>query len=297
MWRRACVLSLVGSWAILFSACADRPPRAAAQPPREPTAQSPAKPTAQRDADPPVNDERSLTLEEYIEAGLPAHNRVWSGTDMARAAKALAEIAGEDYGRLPRYRGERSGAAFDRLTSVENLEPYGNLDLPIAQRLPDALNHLQSTNQLLLLYVNAINQQGFGGGELVEIMGSILRMTALIFDLTDEFLPTLDKNDPSYPTRLKGLAQMRGGASTTISGCITSLTESPAYSTAELKRLIGYLRETLPDLLPRLDPESALEIQVRLQSFTKDDDLAHLKPDLDALAKDAEKIVPAKSKN
>ncbi len=70
--------------------------------------------------------DKSLTLEQLIEAGVPAHDREWSGDDMTRAANILAAIAQKNTDHLPRYLSQHSGQAFERLTANDNLNLYRN---------------------------------------------------------------------------------------------------------------------------------------------------------------------------
>jgi len=280
----------VAAFLLLAAGCGDQPA------PSETTERANSAPTAstidnptQSDLQPPTD--KSLTLDEYIEAGIPAHDRSWSGDDMTRAANILVAIAQKDASHLPRYHGEHSGKAFERLTADENLDLYRNRSLPLEQRLPDALNYMQSANQILKLYLAAFNQNAVGDSELVELSGAQLRVTVVMIELANEFLPTLDKDDPTYPVRMQGLQRMKNGMASTVAGSLQTLTESHAYRTSELKRFAGHLEATLPDILPELPDGSRAESLIRLRSFLDDPKMQHLKPELDILVAAAEKSV------
>lgn len=268
---------------------------------KEPAPQAPPDPVNSAPTDSAINNspqsdvrppaDKSLPLEKYIEAGLPAHDRNWSGGDMTRAATILMAIAQTDMGHLPRYRSQLSGAAFERLTANENLDMYRDRRLPLEQRLPDALSFMQSGNQILSLYLAAFGQQAVGDSELVELAGAQLRLSVVMIALVNEFLPTLDKDDPTYPVRMNGLRQMKGGLATIVAGSLQTLTESHAYRTSELKRLVGYMQRTFPDILPELPEGSRTEFVVRLRSFSDDPRMQHLNPELDQLLAAVEKSV------
>lgn len=227
--------------------------------------------------------DKSLTLIDYIQAGMPAHDRSWSGADMTRAANILVAIARKDVGQLPRYQSQRSGEAFERLTADDNLGFYRNRSLPIEQRLPDALNYMESSNQIHKSYLAAFNQHAVGDSELVELTGAQLRLSVVMIHLVNEFLPTLDKDDPTYPVRMKGLEGMKNGMAIIVAGSLQTLTESHAYRTSELKRLVGYMQDTFPDILRELPAGTRSETLVRLQTFLDDPKMQHLKPELAAL--------------
>jgi hypothetical protein len=210
---------------------------------------------------------------------------------MARAANVLRVIAQEDAGHLPRYRSRRSGEAFKRLTVDDNLDLYRDRSLPIEQRLPDALAYMQSNNEILKLYLTAFNQNAIGADELVELAGAQLRMSVVMIELVNEFLPTLDMDDPSYPVRMEGLKRMKNGLATVVAGNLQTMTESHAYQTPELKRLIRYMQDTLPAILPELPDGSRSETLVRLREFSGDPAMQHLNPELDALVAAVETAV------
>jgi hypothetical protein len=280
----------VAAYVLLTVGCADRPaPPATTDRARLAPSHSTINNAPQSNLRPPTD--KSLTLDEYIEAGVPAHDRSWSGDDMTRAANVLVAIAQKNASQLPRYGSQQSGEAFARLTADDNLDLYRNRSLPLEQRLPDALSYMQSSNQISKLYLAAFHQHAVGDCELVEFAGAQLRVSVVMITLVNEFLPTLDKNDPTYPIRMDGLKQMKHGMATLVVGSLQILTESHAYRTLELKRLVGYMRNTFADILPALPEGSRSESVIRMRSFLKDPKMQQLKPELETLVIIAEKCV------
>ncbi len=235
-------------------------------------------------------DDTSLTLEAYRDAGMPAHERRWSGADMTRAANALSAITQADAGKLPRLESPRSGLLFARMTSEENLDLLRNQSLPIDQRLPDALTFMQGSSAILKLYLASFHKDGTGSTELIEIYGAQLQLWVVITEILNAFIPTLNKNDLTYEVRMQGLEKFREGLEMAVAGTLQTLTERTGYSTAELKRLLGFMQQTYPDLLPVLPPGSRQEAIVRLQSFGKDPAMADLNPELARLADQVEPL-------
>ena len=233
--------------------------------------------------------DRSLTVEQYIDAGVPATDRTWSGADMVRVADSLGKIAEADLGRLPRYKSERSGAVFDKITGGDNYELLRNKLLPLQQRLMDGVTLMQAGNQVMILYVRGYSRGATGDSELVELQGMQLRMCVVMLELVGELVPTLDRNDPTYVTRMRGLKQMRSGLATMLAGCLQSLTERNAYRASELKRLIGYLDAAIPDILPQLPEGSRRETLVQLGRLAGDPALKDLKTEIDSLQATAKK--------
>jgi hypothetical protein len=231
----------------------------------------------------PATFDLSLPVTEYIQQGLPAHDRMWTGTDMARAAKVLYGIAREDLLRLPRYGSERSGPVFARIVSPETFAFLRNRSLPLEERMAQAIEYQGSLNEVLKLYLQMIAARGAGRREAVELAGAFLRSFVVLFEIVDEFAQTLDPNDPTYPSRMQGLEKMKRGTATVVAGNLEMLTERDLYTTEELQSLLSYLQESLPILLPRLPSGARVETLVRLRQMAKDPEMHDLKPGLTLL--------------
>lgn len=267
------LLSLIG-----MTGCSDSADSVATDPPL------PVAPAS----DNQIPDDHSLPLDKYLEAGVPAHDRNWTGSDMQQAAEALGKLTKEDAALLPRYQSPQSGKLFERITSAENLDLYQNEQSPIEVRVHEAILLMQSSNQILVLYATAFADQKVADSELIEMIGSTLRLSATIVQLINEFLPTLDKNDPTYPTRMESLGNVRKNLATVVIANLKVLTESDLYRTSELKRLLGHMQNTYPVILPALPEASRAEALQRLRTLIEDPEMQPLQPELKSLLKAVE---------
>ncbi|QDT28221.1 hypothetical protein Enr10x_35610 [Gimesia panareensis] len=233
--------------------------------------------------------DNSLPLKDYLDAGVPAHDRNWTGSDMEQAADALSEIAKQNAGQLPRYQSLQSGKLFDRIIAADNLDLYQNQLSPIEVRVHDAIILMQSSNRILVLYATAFADQKVADSEMIEMIGTTLRLSAAIVRLLDEFLPTLDENDPTYPVRMESLDNMRKNLATVVIANLKVPTESHLYRTSELKRLIGYMQDTYPVILPALPEASRTEALQRLRTLIEDPEMQTLQLELKSLLTTVEK--------
>ncbi|VTR98425.1 Uncharacterized protein OS=Pseudomonas alcaligenes OT 69 GN=L682_26355 PE=4 SV=1 [Gemmata massiliana] len=228
-----------------------------------------------------IPGDTSLTPEEYIKLGMPAHDRAWTGPEMNKASTVLAKFE-KDLGKLPRYNSSRSGKVFSRIASTENFASSKNLALPLNMRFPNTLNYFGAMNTIFKTYLSADPRAATLGAEQLELMGTLMRSAVAMCYLCDELVPTLDPKDPTYPARMRGLETMRGGLATMVSGGLISLTEAH-YTEADRLRLLGSLEETLPVLFTHLTDGSKVEIPVRLSELEADPKLAFAKDRLRAL--------------
>jgi hypothetical protein len=202
---------------------------------------------------------------------------------MVKAEKILFSVAQKGYGQLPRYKSERSGEVFARLTSSQNLDLFRNRTLPLESRFPQLLDYIQASNQVLKLYLAGFLKKGVRDSELVELMGAQLRSSAVMLELVDELLPTIKKDDPTYEVRMKGLDQMRRGLASVVSGNLQTLTERDSYRGSELVRLVGYMQVTFPLIVPRIPPGARTESLLKLEKMQDDPALKDLQPGLGEL--------------
>lgn len=250
--------------------------------PSEPIPVAPAVKPADSEIDPPVDDphDESLTSDEYLRLGLPAHDRTWAGNDMAKATAVLSRLAEENHRSLPRFRSPRSGKYFARMISPDNLALAADQSLPLETRMPQAIAQLQAVTNFMRLYLAGFVKQDVRDCELVELMGASYRVSVVALGAVDEFLPTIRKDDPTYEVRMNGVKRMKGGLAEMVFGGLQTLTERESYRTSELLRLVAHMKKSFPEIVPRLPDSSRTEALLKLEDMLKDPRLEDLRPQL-----------------
>lgn len=230
-----------------------------------------------------VSDDQSLTAEEYIDLGMPAHERPWSSVDMANAAKVLTEIANRDPIQLPRYHGSKSGELFSRLTSTENFGFFQNQSLPLKIRTLSCVQYMQAANAVSKAYLSGLLHRKTGVDEMTELTGHILRGTVIMVGLLVAAEKALDKNDPIYSTLLNDYRQARAGMGFTLQGVIIQVSEPKTWEAATLGRLIGYMEETFPNILRILPKNVQAETSKQLRRMSDNPDFSEHKASLESM--------------
>lgn len=236
---------------------------------------------APTDSTPPIDE--SLAGDEYLRLGLPAYDRAWNHDDMAQAEFILAAVAQKGVAQLPRYRSKRSGEVFLRLISKQNLESYDDAALPPAIRLRQALSHFGASNQIAKIYLRSFPKKDGRDTELAELLGSHLEMTVVILQLLDECLPTIAKNDPQYEKRIQELDQIRLGFEAVVFYHLRITTQTESYRLTERMRLVDYMKDTFPLIIPKLSSDASAECLRRLEDMQDDPVLQDLQPGLGEL--------------
>ncbi len=232
----------------------------------------------------PLAKDESLSSDEYILLGMPSYDREWSATDMGKVGKILVSLVEQKgFGKLPRYQSERSGPYFARLTSPQNLSIFVDRSQPLDVRLVHNLEFMKSTAEIGGIYIYGFSKKAVRDTEVVEILGFQMRLVSTTLLLVDEFLPSLKKDDPTYPVRIEGLAKMKQGLGSLVTGSLQTVSERNSYRTSELVRLIGYMQETFPKIVVSLAPGTRTEVIVQLDQLQKDPAMQDLQPGLGEL--------------
>jgi hypothetical protein len=233
---------------------------------------------------PIIAPDRSLSARAYAELGAPDHERVWSGDDMKRMSRALTRVFVDDPAGLPRFESSQSGAVFARLCAADNLELYERRSLPPVVRMTQMVEYVQASNRILRLYLAAFERGRVDGREMVELFGHQLRTQAAMLTLLREFLPALDPSDPSQAAQVQDLDQMRDGLESMATGLLDIIDEQDAYSSADRRRLLMYMEETLPALVVQLPPASQQRLIRRIDAMSTRPRTSDLAAELTALA-------------
>jgi hypothetical protein len=275
-------------------------------PPKEKLPDSDVKQTSgpSRDDSPQkvLNDDledRSLTTDEYVKLGLPKCDRAWSSADMSRAATVLTKIAKRDPRELPRYESTKSGKVFARITSDENLDSIRKKSWPVSVRTGFALQYLHAAASIGKLYGAAAIEQKAASEETTEILGLTLRIAVVLKDLSDEVLPTLDQNDPTYAVRVKGLKQMTAGLGPVLQGLMTQALTTKKLKPETRTRMLEYLDKTLPTLVKVLPTKAREDVRVKLKTLSERPEFAEhqqdFQPLLEKISQSLEESTPNES--
>jgi hypothetical protein len=212
----------------------------------------------------------------YLEAGIPAVSRAWSGPDYERAVEILSS------GKigLPRFADPQGAALLRRMTSTENFTLHRDKKVPMQMRMEDYLKMYQGAASLLKLYYS---EPAIGGiaphQELAAFLAFLLHGSALGIELTDEFLPTIQKDD-RYEVRMAGLKQMNSGMTTVFVGAEQTLGDSKTFSADDLSVILRAMESTLPRVKKAFPEDVRVELRKKLEEdkarFTGQEDLQRL---------------------
>lgn len=200
-------------------------------------------------------------LTPYLQAGLPATSRDWTGADVRDAARVLA--SGKV--RLPMYADPAGAQVLARLVSRRQLDMYRNPSIPVGSRFQDFMLLMEGTQSILMLYVPRTGTEQTHS-ELASLMVGMLHHAVVGRELADEILASVPRDD-HYPTRLAGLERLKRGLTQIFAGMMQSVGERNFYSDADVSLMLQGMADTLPGLKGSFTPDYLLELRSKLQGL------------------------------
>jgi hypothetical protein len=197
----------------------------------------------------------------FVEAGVPATDREWTGTDYKLALATLATTKLS----LPHFREKDGRAVLERMTAQENFSFHRNKTLPIEARMLDHVNLVQAMSAISKLYYEAANKGQDVHKEIAAVLAFTLQAAVPGMELVDEFLPTVPR-DEKYAVRLDGLKKVKSGLTGMFVGAEASLGETKFYSAQDLSLLLETMAATLPRLKTALSAEYRNELRQKLKA-------------------------------
>ncbi len=120
----------------------------------------------------PAKKDDSLTVEQYVRAGLPPLDQPWGTDELSEAAKVLTAIAAKNPAQLPRHiKTSGQGEVFARITSPETFAAFTDQNLPIDQRFAHVAAWSRASEEIRRLYQKASGFEQACSREVVELVG------------------------------------------------------------------------------------------------------------------------------
>jgi hypothetical protein len=234
--------------------------------------------------------DKSLTVDEYVNRGLPSPDKTWTAEDMAAGAKVLEEVAKADRYQLPRFESERSGKVFDRLVTPQDLDQFKDKSVPLETRSTQNNSYFRALIRHVKVYSDARKDNVVGDDELIELTKKLLRTCTVLMDNLEETASTIKKSDPSYGVRMQGINQGRMGAVSLTAGSL-NIIGNREVGPEGMKRLISAYQEILPPLVVALPPQNRSDVTQKLESVLQKSDVKEFHPDLEKLRDSINKAI------
>jgi len=138
--------------------------------------------------------DRSYTLEEYRELGMPEYDSLWNYEDYETVFLVLNTLKYKNPYALPVKDSEKSGILFSRIINIENLSFLQDETLPLHEKAQIIKEWFGIYRGLYLVYGNAQMKRQYYIRELTDIDIFGIRLAQKMLDLGNEI------NNSIYPS-------------------------------------------------------------------------------------------------
>ncbi len=197
---------------------------------------------------------------------MPPAERIWSAHDYETALDLLRRTTPES---LPRI-GARA-PIMERIVNPDNLVPLQDSAMPLDQRLRAGAGLVQSTAEILRLYLGALPNDPDRNDDVIWLEAFMLEEADVLIALSDENLSHIDPQSGIYAARRNRVDEMKRGLVQVLSGCIMSLqAKSPASQEAR-SHMAQVLKAEWPKLAALLPTEARGEMKGVLKHLVENE--------------------------
>lgn len=215
-----------------------------------------------------AQEDLSLAPADYMNLGFPASDRPWTTPDYQAVFRSMKTLP---VSQFPRTTSPKSSPVVDRLTNPDNLGVFANRSLPLDHRFLPCIDLIDAANGITKLYLAAHSRTPLFAEDFMRMQGFMLQAVAVQLGLLSELLPTLDKADPKYPTRMAGLDQARQGMAQMIQGMLIVLEDRNTYPPNSRADFASIIATTFPTIAKDLPPLSRQEFENTLRRITREE--------------------------
>lgn len=193
---------------------------------------------------------------------LPPVERAWTERDYENALALFRQAAPSD---LPRS----TSPVLQRLIDPENLTILDDSSTPLDTRLRLGGRLVQSTTELLRLYLAALSDDPARNDDVLWVEAFMLQEASILVHLAEQRLGLADPTSEDFAERASGLTQMKGGLREVVMGCINALqTGGPARQVTR-EHLAAVLHTEWPRIAGLLSNAQRSEIEAALKQLTE----------------------------
>lgn len=197
---------------------------------------------------------------------MPPAERVWSAHDYETALDLLRRTAPESLPRIGAH-----APVMERIVNPNNLAPLQDNAMPLDQRLRAGAGLVQSTTEILRLYLGALSKDPGRNDDIIWLEAFMLEEADILVGLSEENLSHIDPQSGVYAARRNGVDDMKKGLVQVLSGCIMSLqAKSPASEEAR-SHMAQVLKAEWPRIAALLPAEARGEMNGVLKRLVENE--------------------------
>lgn len=209
--------------------------------------------------------------------GFPDVNRLWAAADYQDALNAIRGLSIDQY---PSKANPTSSSVIHRLTNLDNLAPFLDRTAPLDQRLLPCVDLIDAAKAITEMYAVAKRRNPGVADDYLLLLGFLLHGVVAELSLLDEFVPTLDPQDSSYATRMKGLEKMKSGINQMLTGSVLILRDRTNFSSNARAQFAVSFASTFPTMAAQLPTQTKTRLEGTIRRIAANETNTAVKSEL-----------------
>ncbi len=228
-------------------------------------------------------EDKSLSVAEYEELGIPSIKKKWQLNDYKKAADVITQLK-KTPEKLPRYQSKTSGTVFAKFIDTRGMErTIAENSHSVVEQMKLSMELVQCLKAIAMVYTTAAWPKNSLTVEQIELEEPMLAILVKAQTGMKEFFGSLDQSDPQYPAKKKSYGTMQQGYGTVIGGLIVVLADHVTVTPETRKRHVEIMNKYVPDILNLLNDDLRSNYRNRLEKFAGTEKDAHVKKLLDQM--------------
>lgn len=200
--------------------------------------------------------DNSLSIENYLEYGMPDIEKEWSADDYRRAVLSLDKVFKIDVTSAPRFKSQFSQKVFQKLIDTTSFNEFDKLEP--SMKLMTLGQFVEPIGKMLMLYTKPIFTGKIFDDEIIELTNYMLIHSNLFVNLAY-------KN----PSLISDESLIKKGVGQTINGCLTTFEDKHTFPPQLREKFSRYLSKQIPGLLRHTTMGTKVEIKIRIKNMIK----------------------------
>jgi hypothetical protein len=179
-------------------------------------------------------EDKSLSVNAYIELGMPDPAKKWEIADYIRAYNALAKIKWETPLQLPVKDSDNSGLLFEHLVSLEYLSFLKDTAMTLSEKAGRISEFSKVYNYWMDIYTNPVLKENYYDREIIDIQIFNLNVTEAMVNLAHE----INKSDDPADIALQyGYAPIKESYLAALNTDLKTQSYTNAFDDQDLERM------------------------------------------------------------
>ncbi|GJM28046.1 MAG: hypothetical protein DHS20C17_06810 [Cyclobacteriaceae bacterium] len=241
----------------------------------------------------PKPADTSLSLDNYLDLGLPDPENVWGFDQFNQAFSTLTRLKIDSPFALPLKTSARSGMIYDRMVSIDNLSFLQDTSISLSTKAHTVKNFLRVYSDLMNLYTNVLMEKQYYHREIIGVHLFGLEVSEKMLTLADRINQS---NSPEDVALQSGYASIQGIYYSVLQNLLEAQKNTELYMPEDLELLSDRIKSSITTNQGFIGKESAEGMVLAMKEITELLPSGQIKGNYEQLIVLLEKIENNKSK-